>query len=47
MGKLLGSSLGTGEAREGEFGGGGHGGTVERSGVVVTGVRGRKNDGLK
>jgi hypothetical protein len=35
MGKLLGSSLGTGEAREGEFGGGGHGGAVERYEAVV------------
>jgi hypothetical protein len=35
MGKLLGSSLGTGEAREGEFGGGGHGGSMERYGAVV------------
>jgi hypothetical protein len=35
MGKLRGGSLGTGEAREGAFGGGGHGGAVERSGAVV------------
>jgi hypothetical protein len=35
MGKLLGSSLGTGEAREGEYGGGGHGGAVEQSRAVV------------
>jgi hypothetical protein len=35
MGKLLGSSLGIGEVREGEFSGGGHGGAVERSEAVV------------
>jgi hypothetical protein len=34
MGKLLGGSLGTGEAREGKFGGGGHGGAVRRSGAA-------------
>jgi hypothetical protein len=34
MGKLLGGSLGTGEAREGKFGGRGHGGAVRRSGAA-------------
>jgi hypothetical protein len=46
MGKLLGSSLGIGEAWKGEFGGGGHGGVVERAGAVVTSMRG-KDGGLK
>jgi hypothetical protein len=41
MGKLLGGSLGTGEAWKDEFDGGGHGGAVERAGAVVTCVRGK------